>query len=122
MYRKSLEICDTSQAVSAYFASEKTLLTLSRFAPLRQEIALSLVNDALLIPKSVSEIFNSKTKEHRLQQLSLINIMMKNLLSYCNGLEKDGVKEKEYLNLLRSEIISFKKAFKIWRKSLLSIK
>lgn len=47
-----------------------------------------------------------------------INIMLKNIVSYCNGLEKDGVREKEYLNLLRKEIRSFRKTFRIWRKSL----
>ena len=44
--------------------------------------------------------------------------MTRNILSYCNGLEKDGVKEKEYLNLLRKEIKSFRKSFKKWRKSM----
>ncbi|WP_345890716.1 hypothetical protein [Croceivirga thetidis] len=104
--------------MSSYFATESSLVRLTKFAPLRYEIALSLVNDANLIPKSVTEVLTSDSKEQRVYQLSLINIRLKNLLSYCNGLEKDGVKEKEYVNLLRAEIKSFKRSFKAWRKSL----
>ena len=52
------------------------------------------------------------------KNLVFINIMTRNILSYCNGLEKDGVKEKEYINLLRREIKVFRKSFKQWRKSL----
>lgn len=44
--------------------------------------------------------------------------MIQNINSYCTGLEKDGVKEKEYLNLLRKEIRSFRKSFKKWTGSL----
>lgn len=121
IYQKSLAVCDISQAVSSYFTMETKFLKLNRFAPLRHEIALSLVNDAVLIPKSVNEALNSNSREQQLKQLSLISIMVKNMLSYCNGLEKDGVKEKEYVYLLRAELKSFKKVFKSWRKTILSI-
>ena len=121
IYQKSLAVCDLSTAISAYFAAETKRLKLNRIAPLRHEIAMSLIDDAKLIRKSVADTLNSKSREQRVRQLSLINIRLKNLLSYCNGLEMDGVKEKEYINLLRNEIKSFRRTFKAWRKSILSL-
>ena len=44
--------------------------------------------------------------------------MIENINSYCTGLERDGVKEKEYLNLLRIEIKGFRKSFKKWIRTL----
>lgn len=121
IFQKSLAVCDISKAVSTYFATEANFVRVTKFAPLRYEIALSLVNDANLIPKSVTEVLTTESKEQRVYQLSLINIMVKNMLSYCNGLENDGVKEKEYVHLLREEIKSFKRSFKTWRKSFRSL-
>lgn len=117
--RQSFVVCDMSTAVSAYFVSEPVSANKTRFLPLRHEIAISMVNDAALLPKSITKALGSNSKEKRLKELRLINIRLRNLLSYCNGLEKDGVKEKEYVHLLRKEINSFRKSFKAWRTSLL---
>jgi hypothetical protein len=53
-----------------------------------------------------------------MKSASFINIMIGNIISYCNGLENDGLKEREYLDLLRKEIHSFRRSFKKWRKAI----
>jgi thioredoxin-related protein len=53
-----------------------------------------------------------------MKSVLFVHIMTRNILSYCNGLEKDGVKEKEYLNLLRREIKLFRILYKKWKRSL----
>jgi hypothetical protein len=55
-----------------------------------------------------------------MRSATFINIMIRNINSYCTGLEKDGVREKEYLNLLRKEINSFRASFRKWRQNLSS--
>jgi hypothetical protein len=54
----------------------------------------------------------------RQNSLKFITVMIRNLSSYCKGLEMDGMREQEYLELLRKELVSFRKSFKHWRKSL----
>jgi len=118
VYQKSMHVYDMTLAISTYFSSDSVFKRPRKIASLRNEIAFSLVNDALLIPKVIRETLNSNNRENRLKNATFINTITKNILSYCNGLEKDGVKEREYVDLLRSEIKVFKKTFKTWRKSL----
>ncbi len=117
IYSKSLAIQDLSNAVAAYFSTNKDLFALRRYGSFRDDISKSLVVDASLITKQIRLATSSKSYKTRMKSLAFINIMTQNILAYCNGLEKDGVKEKEYLNLLRQEIKSFRYSFKKWRKS-----
>jgi len=80
-------------------------------------MAEALLTDAILIPQQIAKAEYSKSRAERLKSATFINIMIRNINSYCIGLEKDGVKEKEYLNLLRKEIKSFRKSFRKWRNS-----
>ena len=118
VYKKSLEIRDLSTAIASYFSKENNFFKLKRTAGLRDHIASSLCIDADLISKQIKQAATSNSYETRVQSATFINIITRNLNSYCNGLDHDGVKEKEYLNLLRTELKSFRVSFKQWRKSL----
>ena len=118
VYKKSLIIRDLSTAIALYFSKDNHVFKLKRTAGLRDHIANSLRIDADLIAKQIKRASTSNSYETRLQSAMYINIITRNLSSYCNGLDYDGVKEKEYLNLLRRELKSFRISFKQWRKSL----
>jgi hypothetical protein len=118
VYRKALDLCTISREIASFVSYNKDLLKLYQSNSLRDHIADSLLTDAILIPKHIAEAETSESQADRMKSARFINIMIRNIISYCNGLEKDGVKEKEYLNLLRKEIKSFRKTFRIWRKSL----
>lgn len=119
VYRQSLAVADVGQAVAHYFSNDQPS-RLKKYAALRAEIAHGIFTDALLIPKTIEGITLAKPKKHLKSQLTYTSVIIKNLYIYCNGLERDGAKEKEYINLLRHEVGNLKKAFKIWRKSLLA--
>ncbi|MEO1012696.1 MAG: hypothetical protein AAFX53_15445, partial [Bacteroidota bacterium] len=119
VYRKALELCEMSREIASYVSFNKDLLKLYKSNSLRDIIADSLLTDTILIPQKIERAVSSESKSERLKNASYINIMIRNINSYCTGLEKDGVREKEYLNLLREEIKSFRRSFKLWRKSLL---
>ncbi|WP_372945696.1 hypothetical protein, partial [Muriicola sp.] len=85
----------------------------------RDHIADSLITDAVLIPQQIARAETSASMGDRMKSATFIGIMLRNINSYCNGLEKDGLREKEYLNLLRREIRLFRRSFKKWRKSLI---
>ncbi|SNZ00195.1 hypothetical protein [Flagellimonas pacifica] len=117
IYRKSLALRDLSEAIASYFSYNRDKLHLRKIDSFRDDITQSLMTDAVLITKEVEQAALSNSYSVQMKSLTFINIMTRNILAYCNGLEKDGVKEKEYLNLLRREIKVFRVSFKKWRKS-----
>ena len=120
VYQKSLALRDMSKAVARYFSYESGVFQNGKTAGLRAIIANSLITDAALIPSAIEKVYQTNSDSGKLKNATFIHIITRNILSYCNGLEKDGVKEKEYLNLLRKEIRTFRKSFTQWRKSLIS--
>ena len=118
VYKKALELSEISRHIVSYVSFNKDLLKLYQSNSLRDIIAGSLLTDTTLISKKIAQAEYSESYAERIKTASFINIMIRNLNSYCTGLERDGVKEKEYLQLLRQEIRSFRKTFKKWRGSL----
>ena len=118
VYNKALEIRLMSREIVTYISCNKDLLSLYKSKSLRDNIADSLLTDAILIPEKIALAEASNSYAVRMKNARFINVMTRNILSYCNGLEKDGVKEKEYLNLLRGEIKKFRASFKEWRRSI----
>ena len=119
VYQKSLALRDLSDAIANYFSYDSDFFSLSKKSGLRSDIVKALLTDTSLITSTIEKATTSESGAIRKKNIVFINIMTRNILSYCNGLEKDGVKEKEYVNLLRMEIKSFRSYFKQWRKSLL---
>ncbi len=119
IYRKALELCSTSRAIASYVTFNKDLLKLYKSQGLRDTIAEALLTDAILIPQQIAQAEYSKSRKERLKSAIFINIMIRNINSYCRGLEHDGVREIEYLNLLRKDVRSFRKSFREWRKSII---
>ena len=81
-------------------------------------MAGSLLSDSELIRKQIALAAGTTSLSIRQNSLKFITVMIRNLSSYCKGLEMDGMREQEYLDLLRKELTSFRKSFKHWRKSL----
>ncbi len=118
VYKNSLVLKDLSDALGHYFSPEERRYS-KKYLGLRAVIAESLIHDASLIPTTIERTFESNSINFRIKNANFINIITKNIISYCNGLEHDGIKEKEYLQLLRKELKIFRKSFKQWRKSLM---
>lgn len=117
IYKKALELCIVSREIASYVSFNKDLLRLYESTSLRDVMANSLLTDSILIPQKIAQTEFSESTSERLKNVSFINIMIRNINSYCLGLEKDGVKETEYLNLLREELKSFRKHYKKWKSS-----
>lgn len=117
VYRKALDLCHMSREIASYVSLNKNLMKLYQSNSHRDLIADSLLTDAILIPQKIALAEITTCHSERMKIATYINIMIRNINSYCRGLEKDGVKEQEYLDLLRQEVKSFRKSFKIWRGS-----
>jgi len=120
VYGKALELCNISRELAWYFSFNKDLLKLYQSQSLRDTILDAILTDSILIQKQIAQAEFSNSQAVRKESAYFINTIIRNINTYCTGLEKDGVKEKEYIHLLRSEISSFRASFKKWRTSLLS--
>ncbi|WP_430906392.1 hypothetical protein [Maribacter sp. 2-571] len=118
VYRKAMDLCHMSREIASYVSFNKDLLQLYRSNSLRDHMADAILTDAILIPQQIALAERSKSHSERMRSVSFIQIMIRNINSYCTGLEKDGVKEREYLHLLRNELLSFYRSYKKWRKGL----
>ncbi len=118
VYQKALELCTLSKELASFVTYNQNLLTLYQSQSLRDHIADSLLTDAVLIPQQIARAETSDSLSDRMKSATFIGIMIRNISAYCNGLEQHGVREKEYLQLLRQEIRVFRRSFKKWRKSI----
>ena len=118
VYQKAESLYEISRHLVSYVSLNKDLVKLYQSNSLRDIIANSLLTDARLISKKMAQALSSKCSNERLRNAAFINIMIRNINSYCTGLEKDGVREKEYVNLLRTEMKIFRASFVKWIRTL----
>ncbi|WP_445384441.1 hypothetical protein ACT6NV_10690 [Robiginitalea sp. IMCC44478] len=118
VYRKAVALRTLSREIASFVSYNKNLLTLAQSHSHRDHIADAILTDAILIPQQIAKAESANSLAIRQRSIDFINVMIRNLGSYCTGLEKDGVREKEYLDLLRGEVKSFRQSFKKWRKGL----
>lgn len=119
VYRKAVELQMMSRAIALCLNSRVEAGSLYRSNSLRDQIAGSLLIDTALIRKQIALAAGTPSFDARQKSLQFINVMSRNLHTYCRGLEMDGMREREYLELLRSELQGFRKSFKNWRRSLM---
>lgn len=118
VYRQALSLRTMSREIASFVTNNKDLLSLRRSDSLRDNIADSLLTDSILIPKHIARAESSSSLAMRRRSVHFINVMTRNLYAYCKGLEQDGVREREYLDLLRHEVKHFRQSFKKWRKGI----
>ena len=118
VYRKALELYQMSQEIASYVSLRSNLIQQYRISSHRDEIAHSLVIDAKLITKKIVLAQRTSCRKERLKIAVYISIISRNISAYCKGLEQDGVREVEYINLLRQELNGFRSSFKQWRSSI----
>ena len=118
VYKKAVELQSMSRAIAICAAGKEEILNLYKASSLRGQVAGSLLTDTALIRKQIALAAGTSSLSIRQNSLQFVSIMIRNLGSYCKGLEMDGMREREYLELLRQELQSFRKSFKQWRKSL----
>ena len=118
VYQKAESLYEISRHLVSYVSFNKDIVKLYQSNSLRDSIANALLTDTQLISKNMEYALASRSYREKLRSVALISIMIRNINSYCRGLEKDGVKEKEYVNLVRAEIKSFRRSFKKWIRTL----
>lgn len=101
------DFVDLSVAVGQYFQQDARQSSSKNAVGLRYSLGMAIEEDARLL-SCILQSYRQRSKSQRIQVLNQVKILLKNLKSYCNGLERDGVKELEYLDLLRRRVHSIR--------------
>ena len=118
VHKKADELQTMGRAIAHCAAGKEAAVNRYMANSLRGEVAGLLLTDTALIRKQIALAAGTSSLSIRQNSLQFVSVMIRNLGSYCRGVEMDGMREREYLELLRRELVSFRKSFKQWRKSL----
>ncbi|MGY5849826.1 hypothetical protein [Salegentibacter sp. F14] len=114
VYRKALEIFKISRAIASYFSDDKHVIEMNLSTNPQHFQAGSLVTESLQLAPGIASVACAPNSESKLQRLKNIKAVARNLKHLCKKLEGCGVKEVEFLTLLRKEILLFDKMVSDW--------
>jgi|25_taG_2_1085351.scaffolds.fasta_scaffold78003_1 hypothetical protein len=118
VYRKALEIFKLSRAMAVHFTQDKHVLEMGFSACPKDRYAGDLVNESLQLAPGVASVVSAKNYGSRLEQIRKIRKASKSLKTLCRNLEFSGVRESEFLGLLKKEIHLFDKMIADWIQQL----
>jgi len=114
VYRKALEIFKLSRAMTMHFTQDRNIMEMSYSSSQTDRYAGDLISESLQLAPGVASVATAKSHGSRLERIRNIRKTNKSLHSLCRNLEFSGVKESEFLNLLRKEIQVFDKMIAEW--------
>lgn len=118
VYLHARSLADLSVAFAQYVEYSYEHLSGNGMAPLQWEIAEAIKTDSRLIHTNAAAMTRERSLKRTWRKLNFLRILSRNLLSYCNGLEQHGLKEREYVRLIRKEIRLYRRALRQWAVSL----
>ena len=118
VYRKALEIFRLSRAMAVHFTQDRHVLEMSISACPKSRYAGDLINESLQLAPGVASIATAKNYSSRLERVRNIRKASKSLKLLCKNLEFSGVRESEFLVLLKKEIHLFDKMIADWIQQL----
>lgn len=113
-YRKALEIFRISRAVAAFFSEDKNVLEMQVSTNPQHQVAGLLIDESLQLAPGIASAACAPNPASRLERIQKLKRAAKNIRQQCKNLEFSGVKEIEFLGLLRKEIHQFEKMLSDW--------
>jgi len=114
VYRKALEIFKLSRAMAVHFTEDKHVLDMGFSDNPTDRYAGDLVAQSLQLAPGVASVATAKSYGSRLERIRNIRKASKSIKSLCKHLEFTGVKESEFLSLLKKEVQIFDKMIADW--------
>lgn len=114
IFKKALEIFKVSRAIACSVSDNSNVLQLEYSTNIKHRFAGDLISHSLKLAPELAVLQNSACKTARLKGARRIRKASRNLLVKCQKLELQGVKEKEFLQLLKMEILQFEQLFSEW--------
>ena len=114
VFRKALEIFKVSRAIACSLSDNSNLFEMDRSTDAKKRFAGELVSHSLSLAPELAKIQNTSCRSLRLKRARKITKASRLLLLKCKNLELYSIKEKEFLQLLRDDVLLFEKLFRDW--------
>lgn len=118
VYQKALEIFKVSRAIACSISDNRNLLEIENSADINHKVAGEIVTDSLSLVPKLALYQNTSNPLLRMKRAKKIQKAARNILLKCKRMEYNGIKEKEFLSLLTSEIQQFNRLFAEWTYNL----
>lgn len=118
IYRKALEIFNVSRGVACALSDNKHVLEMGYSTHVNHRVAGEIVSDSLRLMPELAAIQNSTNNIVRLRRARKIRRSAQQILAKCKSIEYSGIREKEFLNLLITELRLFDRLFLDWLNNL----
>ncbi|MBZ9728806.1 hypothetical protein LB467_03830 [Salegentibacter sp. JZCK2] len=118
VYRKALEIFKLSRAMAVHFTQDKNVIEMGFAASPKDRYAGDLITESLQLAPGVAAVAAAKNSGSRLERIRNIRKASKSLKLHCKNLEFSGVRESEFLTLLKKEIQIFDKMIADWMQQI----
>ncbi len=122
VYKKALDIFKVSRGIAFAISEKRHILEMGYSTNESDLVAGTLVSTSLKLFPELAAIQNATNRKNILKRAQRIRGSARQLLVKCKLIEKQGLKEKEFLNLLRKEINHFDRLFGEWLNTVYSAK
>lgn len=119
IYQKSLDIFNLSRHIANYVSNDKSMLSMYNSCKLSDQFADSIVMNALgLVPKIV-EAEIQENPQLKLKHALSVRFFIDHLYQDCLNLERTKINGKDFVRMLRKELLLLKRMHRRYVKSLL---
>lgn len=118
VYKKALDIFQVSRGIACALSEKRHVLEMNYSSTENDQVAGVLVSTSLKLFPELAAIQNATSRENLQKRAQKIRRSARILLAKCKVIEQQGIKEKEFLKLLRTEINQFDRLFGEWLRTL----
>lgn len=114
VYKKALEIFRVSRVIACAVSDNKHIIELDLSANPNEKVAGELVSDSLRLVPELAAIHNSSNNRIQLRKAKRLRKSAGLILAKCKKMEYQGVRELEFIGILRNELQQFDELFSEW--------
>lgn len=118
VYKKALDIFQISRGIACSISEKRHVFEMGYSSNVNDHVAGTLVSTSLKLFPELAAIQNATNRKNLLKRAQRIRRSARLLLAKCKLIEKQGLKEKEFLRLLRKDINQFDQLFGEWLNTL----
>lgn len=111
VYTKALEIFRVSRAIAYSISDKQHVLEMTISTEIKNRFAGEIITDSLRLAPELAAVQSTSCTILRLKRAKKIQKALNRILIRCKKLEFHAAGEKEFLQLLRTEILQFEKLF-----------
>lgn len=118
VYKKALEIFKVSRAIACNIGDGVHIFEMSLSSNIAHRTSAEIVTGSLKLAPALAEVKNSADGLNRKRRVRKIRTSIHNLLAKCSFMETSGIKEPEFILLLKKEIYQFDQLLSDWLNNL----